>query len=190
MAAKEVVFSYDARTRMLRGVDILAEAVGVRRAKELSFSARVFRGTEAVTLGVANHAFASKEELDAATDELAAKIAANSRAAVAAMKDLYGIAQSGVGVEAGLFHAEAARGCVQSGLAPRCLRLMLEPGGGELQEVLQRVAEMEAILDAARPETPRLLHGGGATSWDIVDEAARTALASLGGYDELVGARR
>ena len=56
----------------------------------------------AVTLGVANHAFASKEELDAATDELAAKIAANSRAAVAAMKDLYGVAQSGVGVEAGL----------------------------------------------------------------------------------------
>ena len=85
----------------------LAEAVGVRRAKELSFSARVFRGTEAVTLGVANHAFASKEELDAATDELAAKIAANSRAAVAAMKDLYGVAQSGVGVEAGL---EAAIG--------------------------------------------------------------------------------
>ena len=29
MAAKDVKFSSDARTRMLRGVDILAEAVGV-----------------------------------------------------------------------------------------------------------------------------------------------------------------
>ena len=90
----------------------------------------------------------------------------------------------GVGVEAGLFHAEAARVCVQSGLAPRCLRLMLEPGGGELQEVLQRVAEMEAVLDAARPETPRVLHGGGATSWDIVDEAARRRYQTRVGFED------
>jgi uncharacterized protein (DUF849 family) len=61
---------------------------------------------------------------------------------------------------------------------------MLEPGGGELQEVLQRVAEMEAVLDAARPETPRLLHGGGATSWDIVDEAARRRYQTRVGFED------
>ena len=90
----------------------------------------------------------------------------------------------GVAVEAGLFHAEAARVCVESGMARRCLRLMLEPGRGELLEVLQRVVEMEAVLDAERLETPRLLHGGGDTSWDVVDEAARRRYQTRVGFED------
>jgi hypothetical protein len=43
--------------------------------------------------------------------------------------------EQGVAVEAGLFQADAARVCVESGMAPRCLRLMLEPGGGPLADV-------------------------------------------------------
>ncbi len=90
----------------------------------------------------------------------------------------------GVDVEAGLFHAEAARVCVESGMARRCLRLMLEPGRGELRDVLQNVAEMEAVLDAERLTTPRLLHGGGATSWDLVDEAARRRYQTRVGFED------
>ena len=76
----------------------LAEAVGIRRAKELSFSARTFLGTEAVELGVANAAFADKASLDARVAELAQQLAANSAAAVSAIKDLYALSQDGHGV--------------------------------------------------------------------------------------------
>ena len=86
----------------------LAQAVGIRRAKELSFTARVFRGKEAVALGVANHAFADRAELDTRTCELAEQIVGNSAPAIAAMKDLYGLAQDGMGLEAGL-EAELGR---------------------------------------------------------------------------------
>lgn len=90
----------------------------------------------------------------------------------------------GVGIEAGLFQADAARVCVQSGVAARCLRLMLEPGAGALEAVLRNVAEMEAVLDAAGTTVPRLLHGSGATSWALVDEAARRGYQTRVGFED------
>ncbi|MCR9098196.1 MAG: enoyl-CoA hydratase/isomerase family protein [bacterium] len=85
----------------------LAQAVGVRRAKELSYTARTFLGAEAVELGVANAAVENEEALDALVAERAARIAANSRAAVAAMKKLYDLAQEGRDLE-GALEAELA----------------------------------------------------------------------------------
>jgi enoyl-CoA hydratase/carnithine racemase len=80
----------------------LAQAVGLRRAKELSFSARTFLGTEAARVGLALEAVADKPALDALVAERAAQIAANSRAAVAAIKDLYGLAQQGLDMDTAL----------------------------------------------------------------------------------------
>lgn len=80
----------------------LAQAVGIRRAKELSFTARTFLGEEAVSMGVANAAVADKDALDALVLERARTIVSNSRAAVAAMKDLYALAQSNCDIEEGL----------------------------------------------------------------------------------------
>lgn len=77
----------------------LARAIGVRRAKELSFTARTFRGLEAVALGVANAAAADQQALDALVAERVAAITSNSRAAVAAMKRLYGLAQEGLDLD-------------------------------------------------------------------------------------------
>ena len=80
----------------------LSQAIGVRRAKELSFSARTVLGEEAVELGLANAAAADIESLEALVSERASQISANSRAAVAAFKDLYNLAQSGLGMEEAL----------------------------------------------------------------------------------------
>jgi uncharacterized protein (DUF849 family) len=90
----------------------------------------------------------------------------------------------GVGVEAGLFQADAARICVESGMAPRCLRIMFEPGGGRLEDVLGIVDEMEAVLDASGVAVPRLLHGGGDNSWAVVDEAARRDYQTRVGFED------
>lgn len=84
----------------------LARAVGVRRAKELSFTARTFSGLQAARWGVANEAFEDTAALDAALADTTQRIAANSAAAIAAMKDLYSIAEDELGLMAGL-EAEA-----------------------------------------------------------------------------------
>lgn len=67
----------------------LARAVGVRRARELSFTAATFTGAEAERWGLAGAAFADKETLDRETAERAEAIAEASRGAIAAYKDLY-----------------------------------------------------------------------------------------------------
>ncbi len=80
----------------------LPRAVGMARAKELSFTARTFSGAQAAQWGVANEAYETLEALDAALSDTTSRIAANSRGAVAAMKDLYSIAEDELGVMAGL----------------------------------------------------------------------------------------
>ena len=73
----------------------LSQAVGVRRAKELSFSARTFMGTDAVAWGLVLEVTEDKDALDKLVAERAQQIAGNSPAAVSAFKDLYRISQSG-----------------------------------------------------------------------------------------------
>ena len=86
----------------------LAQAVGLRRAKELSFTARIFLGVEAVELGMACAAVEDIEALDALVAQRAEAIVANSASAVAAIKDLYNISQQGHAMQDAL-EAELAR---------------------------------------------------------------------------------
>lgn len=66
----------------------LPRRVGLQRAREMSFTARTVRGSEAAELGLALMAF-PREQLDQQVAELAARISDNSAQAVAAYKDLY-----------------------------------------------------------------------------------------------------
>lgn len=67
----------------------LARAIGVRRARELSFTARTFTGAEAAAWGLANAAVADRAALDATVAARAKEIAGASRGAVSAYKKLY-----------------------------------------------------------------------------------------------------
>ncbi len=77
----------------------LPRAVGARRAKELSFTARVFSGTDAANWGLANEALETKDELDQLVSKRALQIASNSSATVAAYKDLYALAAEALPIE-------------------------------------------------------------------------------------------
>jgi enoyl-CoA hydratase len=66
----------------------LQAAVGVVRARELSFTARTITGKDALAYGMASHCV-PLADLDAAVAELAATIVANSAESIAAYKDLY-----------------------------------------------------------------------------------------------------
>jgi uncharacterized protein (DUF849 family) len=92
--------------------------------------------------------------------------------------------ERGVGVEAGLFDATATRTCVESGLAARCLRLMLEPRGDSLEAALASVDEMEATLDRAGVARPRLLHGFRGIAWALIEEAARRGYQTRAGLED------
>ena len=70
----------------------LPDAVGMRRARELSFTARTFTGAEAAEWGLANAVCADEAALDALVADHAGRIAKNSAGAVAAIKDLFGLA--------------------------------------------------------------------------------------------------
>ena len=77
----------------------LSQAIGIRKARELSFTGRVVKGDEAERLGLVNDAVAGQAELDELVATRVAQIAGNSRAAVAAMKDLYRLSQQGHAIE-------------------------------------------------------------------------------------------
>lgn len=66
----------------------LPQLVGMRRAKELSFTARTFTGAEAERFGLANAAV-PLDELDGAVAKLAEAMANNSAESIAAYKVLY-----------------------------------------------------------------------------------------------------
>ncbi len=88
--------------------------------------------------------------------------------------------ERGVGVEAGVWNADAAETLVASGLAERCLRVLLEPHQDDFAAARANFLAIEAVLNRASVRTPRLLHGAGAATWGIFDEAIKR------GYDTRV----
>jgi enoyl-CoA hydratase/carnithine racemase len=78
----------------------LIRAVGVARARDLSFTARTFSGQEAAAWGLAVSSV-PLADLDAAVADLAASIVENSAGSIAAYKDLYRRALD-LGLEDGL----------------------------------------------------------------------------------------
>jgi enoyl-CoA hydratase/carnithine racemase len=85
----------------------LVHAVGPVRARELSYTARTFMGTDALAYGMASHCV-PLAELDTTVADLAAAIAANSPDSVAAYKDLYRNQQDR-GLSAGLTFEQDTR---------------------------------------------------------------------------------
>jgi uncharacterized protein (DUF849 family) len=89
--------------------------------------------------------------------------------------------ERGVAVEGALWTPDAARALAASGIADRCLRILIEPLQPELDRALATCAAIEQVLDESGLRAPRLLHGIGATAWALVAEASRR------GYDTRIG---
>jgi uncharacterized protein (DUF849 family) len=77
----------------------------------------------------------------------------------------------GINVEAGLSSSDGAEILIKSGLAARCIRMLLEPQEQEMARALETVSRIETILETGKVEVPRVLHGTEAISWPIMDEA-------------------
>ena len=74
----------------------------------------------------------------------------------------------GLGVEVGLFHAEAVASWAQSDIAKHCLRVMIELQGDEDVAVAE---DMLARVQAAGSPAPILLHGLDESCWPLLEYA-------------------
>ena len=89
--------------------------------------------------------------------------------------------QRGIGVEAGIWTAQAAETLLHSGLADECLRVLIEPAE-EPGDARANVDRIEAAL--APVSRPRLLHGLGPSAWQFVKLAAERAYDTRTGFED------
>jgi uncharacterized protein (DUF849 family) len=89
----------------------------------------------------------------------------------------------GLGVEAGIFHAEAAQSWAASETAPHCLRVMIELGA---EGDIATADELIALVAAAGSPAPILLHGLDESCWPLLEHAgARRVQTRIGLEDTL-----
>ncbi len=89
----------------------------------------------------------------------------------------------GIGVEAGIFHLEAAQAWATSEVAAHCMRVMVELGA---DADVAAADEVLAAVDAADSPAPVLLHGLDESCWPLLQHAgARGLQARIGLEDTL-----
>ncbi|WP_046469920.1 3-keto-5-aminohexanoate cleavage protein [Allosalinactinospora lopnorensis] len=79
-----------------------------------------------------------------------------------------------VRVEAGVWTAESARILAATGLADDFFTVLVEPTQATVSEALRNASAIEAVLDNAGIELPRMLHGTDDTTWPLLDAAIAT----------------
>jgi len=79
--------------------------------------------------------------------------------------------QRGVGIEAGLLSLGDAQAFVRSGIADRCVRVLVEPLDVDPEDAVAHAAAMEEVLVAAGILLEQIHHGDGLASWAVCERA-------------------
>lgn len=87
----------------------------------------------------------------------------------------------GIGVEAGIFHTEAARSWAASAVAPHCLRVMVELGADGDTVTAD---EILAVVASAGSPAPTLLHGLDDSCWPLLEHAGARGLQTRIGMED------
>jgi uncharacterized protein (DUF849 family) len=90
----------------------------------------------------------------------------------------------GIGVEAGLSHATQVPFLRQLKLDEHCLRILIEPAEEESEAALTTAQSILQALDAEHITLPRLLHGGEATTWPLLETALRLGYGTRTGLED------
>jgi uncharacterized protein (DUF849 family) len=92
----------------------------------------------------------------------------------------------GMGVEAGMGSVLATEKFLESGLAPRCRWVLLEPEQQEMDAAIAVVSKVEALLRSAGIALPIILHGLNRTAWEFIDVAARRGYGTRIGFEDVL----
>ncbi|CAA9569660.1 MAG: hypothetical protein AVDCRST_MAG49-3470 [uncultured Thermomicrobiales bacterium] len=79
----------------------------------------------------------------------------------------------GVGIEAGLLSLADAEAFVGSGLAERCVRVLVEPMDIDPRRAVAQAAAIDAVLGRAGVALEQVHHGEGVASWAVNERALR-----------------
>ena len=82
------------------------------------------------------------------------------------------LADRGVGIEAGLLTLDDANAFVMSGIAERCVRVLIEPLDADPQTAVDHAAAMETAVTAAGIELEQVHHGDGLATWAVMERGA------------------
>ncbi|CAM4369914.1 3-keto-5-aminohexanoate cleavage protein [Deinococcus marmoris] len=92
--------------------------------------------------------------------------------------------ERGIGVEAGLWTADAVRGFLDWPRRDEVLRLLLEMPDKPIRDYKAELGKMFALLDASDLDKPTVLHGLGESAWPLLREAARRGLSARIGLED------
>jgi uncharacterized protein (DUF849 family) len=92
----------------------------------------------------------------------------------------------GMGVEAGMGSVLATEKFLESNLAARCRWVLLEPEQQEMDEALEVVGKVEALLRRAGIALPIILHGLNRTAWDFIEVAAKRGYGTRIGFEDVL----
>ncbi len=101
--------------------------------------------------------------------------------------DLIGLLlERGIGVEAGVWNADAAEQLHASGLTSQCLRVLIEAHENDLSAARANAVAIEAVLNRAGITLPRLLHGVDAAAWVLVGDAITRGYDTRAGMEDML----
>ncbi|GGL84041.1 hypothetical protein GCM10010840_22310 [Deinococcus aerolatus] len=92
--------------------------------------------------------------------------------------------ERGIGVEAGLWTADAVRAFLRWRRHEEVLRVLVEMPDQPIRTYKAELKEMFALLDAAGLDRPVVLHGLGESAWPLLREAARRGLGARIGLED------
>ena len=75
----------------------------------------------------------------------------------------------GVGIEAGLLRLDDARAFVASGIADRCVRVLIEPLDADPATAVAHAAAMEQLVLNAGVELEQVHHGDDVATWHVME---------------------
>lgn len=89
----------------------------------------------------------------------------------------------GLGVEVGIFHAEAARSWAASDMSRHCMRVMIELQG---DATIDEADELLELVAAAESPAPTLLHGLDESCWPLLEHAGVRGVQTRIGLEDTV----
>jgi uncharacterized protein (DUF849 family) len=94
--------------------------------------------------------------------------------------------EAGVAIEAGLWRVEDVVALVASGYADRLLRALVEPREPDAGAALATAEAINAALDDAGIGAPRVQHGFGPPTWEVVRRAKQLGLGWRIGLEDVL----
>jgi uncharacterized protein (DUF849 family) len=94
--------------------------------------------------------------------------------------------EGGIGVEAGIWSVDDAERLARSGLAQRCVRVLVEPQERETADALANADAIRVRLARAGIDRPLLQHGYGPAAWEVLRAAVRDGLDVRIGLEDAV----